>query len=110
MAIAVKFDKARADYYLRCLATGQPIGAPLRHGNSRVLSAAFRPDGAHVVTAAGEEGRGIGRALMAAGEEWSRGRGHRLLTLNVFAANSRARSLYERIGYEPDTSKMVKVL
>jgi GNAT superfamily N-acetyltransferase len=63
-----------------------------------------------VVTASGEEGRGIGRALMAAGEEWSRGRGHRLLTLNVFAANSRARALYERIGYEPDTTKMVKVL
>ncbi len=28
MAIAVKFEKARAEYYLRCLATGQPIKPP----------------------------------------------------------------------------------
>src|SRR5262249_18801110 len=34
------------------VATGRPIGGPLRHpGNPRVLSAAFRPDGARIVTA-----------------------------------------------------------
>src|SRR5262249_42844299 len=31
------------------VATGRPIGAPLSHGVSRLLSAAFRPDGARVV-------------------------------------------------------------
>src|SRR5262249_9441271 len=35
------------------VATGQPIGAPLRHGRSRLLGAAFRPDGARIVTASG---------------------------------------------------------
>ena len=35
-------------------ATGRPMGGPLRHpGNSRVLSAAFRRDGARIVTTAG---------------------------------------------------------
>jgi len=63
-----------------------------------------------LVTARGEEGRGVGRGLMEAGEEWCRQRGHRLVTLNVFGDNARARALYERIGYTPDTTKMVKVL
>lgn len=63
-----------------------------------------------VVTASGAEGRGVGRTLMAAAEEWSRERGHRLLTLNVFAANVRARDLYVRLGFESDTIRMVKLL
>ena len=63
-----------------------------------------------LVTARGEEGRGIGRGLMDAGESWCRDRGHRLVTLNVFGENSRARELYERLGYAADTTKMVKVL
>lgn len=63
-----------------------------------------------IVVASGAEGRGVGRALMAAGEGWSRARGHRLLTLNVFGANSRARELYERLGFAADTTKLVKVL
>ncbi len=56
------------------------------------------------------EHRGVGRALMAAAEEWARGRGFRLLTLNVFEANHAARKLYDRLGYQPDTTKLVKVL
>ena len=63
-----------------------------------------------VVVAFGAEGRGVGRALMSAGEAWSRDRGHRLLTLNVFGGNSRARRLYESLGYSEDTTKLVKIL
>lgn len=63
-----------------------------------------------LVVAPGAEGRGVGRALMAAGEGWSRARGHRLLTLNVFGGNTRARELYERLGFAADTMKLVKVL
>ena len=47
---------------------------------------------------------------MAAAEDWSLAQGHRLLALNVFGDNHRARALYERLGYGPDTTKMVKVL
>lgn len=63
-----------------------------------------------LVVATGAEGRGVGRALMAAAEDWARGRGYRLLTLNVFGENHRARELYTRLGYQPDTTKMVKEL
>ena len=63
-----------------------------------------------VVVAPGGEGRGVGRALMAAAEEWARGRGYRLLTLNAFVRNTRARRLYERLGYGEDMVKYVKEL
>ena len=63
-----------------------------------------------LVVASGVEGRGVGRALMAAAEGWARERGYRLLTLNVFGDNRRALELYTRLGYQPDTTKLVKVL
>ena len=63
-----------------------------------------------LVVAAHAEGRGVGRALMDAAEGWSRALGHRLLALNVFDENRRARALYERLGYRPDTTRMIKVL
>jgi GNAT superfamily N-acetyltransferase len=54
------------------------------------------------------EGRGVGRALLAAVEGWSADQGHRFLTLNVFQGNTRARAVYERNGYEPDFIRYVK--
>jgi ribosomal protein S18 acetylase RimI-like enzyme len=46
------------------------------------------------------EGRGIGQALMEALIEEARARGGLRMTLRVFAANERARRLYERLGFE----------
>ena len=63
-----------------------------------------------VVVAPEGEGNGVGTALIATGEEWARQRGYRLLTLHVFAANTRARKLYEHLGYGEDFRKYVKVL
>lgn len=62
-----------------------------------------------VVSPAGE-GRGVGRKLMDAGEEWARRRGYRLVSLGVFEGNKRARDLYDRLGYRVDTLKLMKVL
>jgi GNAT superfamily N-acetyltransferase len=61
------------------------------------------------VAEAGER-RGVGRALMAAIEEWAAGRGYRLLTLSVFEGNARARDLYERNGFGVDMLRLVKEL
>jgi GNAT superfamily N-acetyltransferase len=56
------------------------------------------------------EGVGVGRALMSAIEQWARDKGYRFLTLNVFAANERARRFYEHVGYQADIVKYVKPL
>ena len=88
-------------------------GAPV--GCLHVLAATdfFGRRHAHIsvlaVTAAAE-GTGVGRALIACAEDWARRRGLSLLTLNVFAANARARALYERTGFLPETLKYAKEL
>lgn len=56
------------------------------------------------------EGRGIGRALLAAVEQWSRDAGFRFLSLNVFADNTRAIEVYEKAAYRADFVRYVKEL
>jgi GNAT superfamily N-acetyltransferase len=63
-----------------------------------------------LAVAAEAEGRGIGRALLESVEQWSRARGYRFVTLNVFTSNVRALSVYERAGYRADTVRYVKAL
>jgi ribosomal protein S18 acetylase RimI-like enzyme len=63
-----------------------------------------------IAVAKNGEGRGVGKALMEAGEAWARGRGYQLLTLDVFAGNERARSFYRRLGYDEDSLSMAKEL
>ena len=52
----------------------------------------------------------MGSALLAASEEWARSRGARRLTLNVFESNRRARALYERRGFAPESLRYVRTL
>ncbi|HEX4955227.1 MAG TPA: GNAT family N-acetyltransferase [Thermoanaerobaculia bacterium] len=56
------------------------------------------------------EGRGVGRALMAEAERWTRERGMSHLGLNVWTQNLRARRLYEDLGYGEETLHYVKWL
>jgi GNAT superfamily N-acetyltransferase len=68
---------------------------------------------AHVevlVVRRGAQGRGLGRVLMDAAEVWARGRGIRQMSLNVFAANTRARELYRHLGYREETVHYLKRL
>jgi GNAT superfamily N-acetyltransferase len=65
---------------------------------------------ADIVVASESEGLGVGRALIAKGEEWARGQGYRWLTLNVFAQNLHAREVYKRLGYGEDIMSYVKQL
>jgi GNAT superfamily N-acetyltransferase len=44
-------------------------------------------------------GRGLGRALVAAVEDWARREGHPRVFLNVMDGNDAARALYESCGY-----------
>jgi GNAT superfamily N-acetyltransferase len=56
------------------------------------------------------EGTGVAARLMSAAEDWARGRGYRLLSLDVFADNKRAVEFYERRGFRCETFRMVKPL
>ena len=67
------------------------------HGHISVLS-----------TTAEAEGTGVGRALIAHAEDWTRRRRLSLMTLNVFAGNERARRFYDRTGFEVEMLKYAK--
>ena len=56
------------------------------------------------------EGRGVGRALLGAAEQWSRERGMEAMMLRVFCTNAHARAVYEHLGYDPDVLQLRKRL
>lgn len=84
----VVFVTTKTDYF-----TGE------RHGHVEALAVASQA-----------QGRGVARALMAAAESWTRARGDAFITLNVFDANARARGIYARFGYLPETVHYRKAL
>ena len=61
-----------------------------------------------IATSATAEGSGVGAALLEHAEAWARSRELPLLTLNVFAANTRARQFYERAGMNIEFVKYAK--
>jgi ribosomal protein S18 acetylase RimI-like enzyme len=68
---------------------------------------------AHVEVIAVEGGAercGVARALMDAIEQWAKRRAYRWVTLNVFDRNTRAKALYDSLGYEPETIQFRKDL
>lgn len=63
-----------------------------------------------VAVTPGVEGQGLARRLLEAGEEWARARGYDHVTLNVFVTNTRARAVYEHLGYQAETVRYRKSL
>jgi len=63
-----------------------------------------------LAVAASEEGRGVGRALMDAAEEWARRRGYARITLDTGARNHRARGFYAARGYVEEDVRLTKPL
>ena len=61
-----------------------------------------------LAVATGQDGRGIGRALLAHAETWAGANRCKLLTLGVFPGNTRARELYERAGFATELLRMAK--
>ncbi len=56
------------------------------------------------------EGKGIGQGLMDFAENWARKRGYISIVLYMFAENDKARKLYEKMNYNQETIKYVKIL
>jgi GNAT superfamily N-acetyltransferase len=117
-------DIARADArdMLAAVSTGAPdnevfvadrAGAPVGCLHILEVTDFFGMRHAHIsviATTEAAEGSGVGRALVAYAEDWARRRGHRLLTLNVFAANERARRFYHQAGLAPEMVKYAKIV
>jgi len=56
------------------------------------------------------EGQGIAKALIQMIEQAVREQGARSITLHVFASNTRARAVYERLGYNGELIRYIKHL
>ncbi len=57
-----------------------------------------------------ERGKGAGRALMAAAEEYARKNGFHNITLNVWEFNENAKGFYAAMGYKTQRRELEKVL
>lgn len=110
LARALQAASPHAPVFVAEDAAGVPLG--FMYLETMVDYFTGRPH-AHVsilVVAAAAEGRGVGRALLGAADDWARARDHPFVTLNVFAQNARARAVYERLGYGAETLRYVKPL
>jgi GNAT superfamily N-acetyltransferase len=63
-----------------------------------------------LVVAEEAEGKGVGRALMAAAEQWARDRGLARMSLETGAANAGARAFYAALGYEESDVSLSRAL
>lgn len=109
--MAVSFAEAEgAATLIACSGDGARLGyIHLRPGRDGVTD---EPCGyiSLLATTREAEGTGVATKLMAAAEDWARGRGYRLLSLDVFADNRRAIDFYQRGGFRSETFRMVKPL
>ncbi len=82
------------------------------HAEASTDSVTLEPCGYVTVLALAKEaeGQGIADRLMAGVEDWARDKGFRLLGLDVFANNRRARAFYQRLGYQEDSLRLTKPL
>lgn len=55
-------------------------------------------------------GTGVGRALMAACEDWARARDHKLIIIGALSQNALAMAVYQGSGYVPYVSLLRKYL
>jgi aminoglycoside 6'-N-acetyltransferase I len=55
-----------------------------------------------LVVARSAEGQGVGRALLAAAEDWGRSRGRARVVVDTGAANTPARRFYAALGYQDE--------
>lgn len=63
-----------------------------------------------LAVADGQDGKGVGRALLAFAERWAREHRCRHVQLAVFPTNTRAIRLYERSGFGVEMLRMMKPL
>ena len=93
--------------FLVILDDGRPVGSLWLGPQDRRPETGFIYD---IVVDEAERNRGIGRAALAAAEDWARSVGYRALALNVLGSNPDAQRLYASVGYQVVATDMLKPL
>jgi ribosomal protein S18 acetylase RimI-like enzyme len=109
LASAVRAQDSRPTVLIAQEADGTPLGFI----SLKVGADAAGIERGHIADLAVTESarrRGVGRALMLAGEAWTRERGFALLSLDVWSTNDRAIEFYRRLGYDPESLCLVNAL
>jgi ribosomal protein S18 acetylase RimI-like enzyme len=91
-------------------AQGSPLGFIYVTSTTDFFTGELQGYVADVAISEQAEGKSVARMLMERAEFWARERGLRILALDVFALNIRARSFYQRLGYVEETLKLIKEL
>jgi ribosomal protein S18 acetylase RimI-like enzyme len=63
-----------------------------------------------IAVAEDAEGKGVGQALVSEAQNAAHERGAHTMTLHVFGVNTRARALYEKLGYDGEIIRYIKEL
>ena len=93
--------------FLAILDDGRPVGSLWLGPQDRRPETGFIYD---IIVDEAERNRGVGRAALAAAEDWARGAGYRALALNVLGSNPDAQRLYASVGYQVVATDMLKPL
>lgn len=110
-ALELALDAPQPDSILLVAELDQgPVGVAYAHSATDYFTGEHHGHLGILAVTAAAEGRGAGHALIEAVERWSAEQGYRILTLNVFFDNERARRVYERAGFRPDTIRYAREL
>lgn len=100
-SISLPKPSSRVSSPIACLWVGNAIDQVHGDRHAYVFLLYVMPEWRH---------QGIGTALMRWAETWAKDRGDRQIALQVFHHNRHALSLYEKLGYLPQSIWMAKLL
>ena len=100
---------AKAAIFVATESTGEPLGFATVSEQPHFTGEVQGYIGELAVTDSAE-GKGVGKSLITACENWARGRGLRVLALATGAGNARALGFYRHLGFADEDVKLVKIL
>jgi ribosomal protein S18 acetylase RimI-like enzyme len=109
LARAVRCQDARSPVFIAEGADGTPLGFISLKVRDDVTGAE-RGQVADLAVIEAARRRGVGRALMQAGEVWARELGLPVLGLDVWSTNERALGFYRRLGYAAESVCLIRPL
>ena len=86
--------------------SGQPLGYVHLRPEDDFLTGEPAGYVSILVVRAEAQGRGIGKMLLKAADDWARALGYRELLLDVFTSNETARRFYERNGFVDESLRL----